>query len=420
MTEQQNKQLASESRDAFDSLQSGVIDRLHRQMSRITEDVACLIEGEVSDPNRQSCDEDAAPEMTARRQLISFVIPARDEQDTIVELCQRITACTPREHDIELILIDDGSKDDTWNRIAQLVESNELDERTSIRGIRMRLNAGKAAGLTAGFRTSRGDLVFTMDADLQDDPAEIPRFLEAIEAGADVVTGWKQKRFDPWHKVWPSRVFNKMLSTLTGVKLHDHNCGFKCYRSEVVKRVIPHGELHRMMPCLAATHGFKTVEIAVAHSPRRHGVSKYGFERYARGASDMMTMAFLMKFGQRPAHFFNGVAMLYCLLGVVVASAGWYAGPVTRLGVTAFLAGGLLLAMGGVGIIAGLVSELMIRDGRLQRRELPISETVVSAKLDRSQGSADSAMNSKEQPQADDRPLPVVAPFPPTSPARLG
>ncbi|MEQ8210349.1 MAG: glycosyltransferase family 2 protein [Lacipirellulaceae bacterium] len=360
------------------SIEPGVIDRLHRQMSRLTEDVAHLIEGEVASVDGDSEKTESSDEITARRQLISFVIPAHDEQDTIVELCQRISACTPQEHDIEIILIDDGSKDATWSRIEELSEGQQLDSRTLVRGIRMRLNAGKAAGLTAGFRTCRGDLVFTMDADLQDDPTEIPRFIEAIEAGADVVTGWKQKRFDPWHKVWPSRVFNKMLSALTGVKLHDHNCGFKCYRAEVVKRVIPHGELHRMMPCLAATHGFKTVEIAVAHSPRRHGVSKYGFERYARGASDMLTMAFLMRFGQRPAHFFNGFAMLYCVLGVAVAGSGWWIGPMSRLGVTAFLAGGLLLAMGGVGMIAGFVSELMIRDGRLERRELPISETVVS------------------------------------------
>ena len=345
--------------------------RMQMQLETVAAEVGLLVDGDGANLPRPS-----GP--SSRRALVSFVIPAHDEQATIVELCRRIVAATPEQYDIELLLIDDGSLDQTWNEIAELSSADALESRTAIRGIRMRHNAGKAAALTAGFRTARGDLVFTMDADLQDDPQEIPRFLEAIRNGADVVTGWKRKRYDPWHKVWCSRVFNWMLSKLTRVHLHDHNCGFKCYRGDVVKRLEPHGELHRMMPCLAATHGFRTTEIEVSHSPRRYGRSKYGFERIARGFSDMVTMAFLMRFRQRPAHFFNWVALLYGLTALSLAIGSSAVGLATTKGTAVFLTSLVLLGLAGVTFAAGLVAEMLIRDGRLSRRELPIAETISS------------------------------------------
>ena len=152
-----------------------------------------------------------------------------------------------------------------------------------VSGICFRRNFGKAAALSAGFNAARGDLVITLDADLQDDPAETPRFLEAMEQGADVVSGWKKVRRDPWHKVWPSRVFNWLVGFLTGVRLHDHNCGFKCYRREIFQEIRLYGELHRFVPVLAAARGWKVSEIVVHHRPRQYGRSKYGAWRFVKG-----------------------------------------------------------------------------------------------------------------------------------------
>jgi glycosyltransferase involved in cell wall biosynthesis len=183
-----------------------------------------------------------------------------------------------------------------------------------VRGIRFRRNFGKAAALTAGFRTARGSIVFTLDGDLQDDPAEIPRFLAKLEEGEtfDVVSGWKRTRHDPWHKVGPSRVFNRMVSALTGCKLHDHNCGFKAYRREVLDEVTLYGELHRFVPVLAQERGFRVTEVVVNHRARKFGRSKYGFARFIKGLLDLLTVHFLSRYGQRPLHVLGalGLAML--------------------------------------------------------------------------------------------------------------
>ena len=171
-----------------------------------------------------------------------------------------------------------------------------------VRGIRFRRNFGKAAALSAGFDAARGELVVTLDADLQDDPREIPRFLAEIDKGLDCVSGWKQVRHDPWHKVGPSRVFNWLVGVLTGVKLHDHNCGFKCYRREIFDEVRLYGELHRFVPVLAAARGWKVGEIVVNHRARKFGRSKYGVTRIVKGFLDLLTVYFLTGFEQRPQH----------------------------------------------------------------------------------------------------------------------
>src|SRR5215831_18773330 len=201
--------------------------------------------------------------------MISVVIPVYNERDSLSQLHAEIAAVAAEAClDLEVVFVDDGSTDDSWAVIAELAKKHPWT-----RGLRFRRNFGKAAALSAGFKSANGDVIMTLDADLQDDPKEIPRFLEALGTGLDVVSGWKKVRLDPWHKTLPSKVFNALVGWLTGVRLHDHNCGFKCYRAEVLREVRLYGELHRFVPVLAAARGFKVGEIAVDHRPRRFGRS---------------------------------------------------------------------------------------------------------------------------------------------------
>ena len=247
-----------------------------------------------------------------------------------------------------------------------------------VRGIRFRRNSGKASALTAGFRAAQGDVVFTLDADLQDDPQEIPRFLDKLEEGYDIVSGWKKVRHDPWHKVLPSRVFNAMLSKVCKVKLHDHNCGFKCYRADVTRDLTLHGELHRMIPSLGAIKGFRSAEIPVQHHPREHGQSKYGFERYLRGFVDMLIVGFLRRFRERPAHFIGGIAAFYVAMGVLALASGLLIGPSAGAGLALILSGVVLMAVSGAVASIAIVSELVIRGGLPQQWQLPIVEDTAS------------------------------------------
>lgn len=287
---------------------------------------------------------------------ISFVIPAMNEEDSLQELTSQIAKHVGTTN-YEIILIDDGSTDDTWSVIQALADLNPAH----IRGLRFRSNRGKAAGLQTGFDAAKGELIFTMDADLQDDPQEIPRFIAKIHEGFDLVTGWKAVRHDPWHKVLPSRVFNRMLSHFSQVKLHDHNCGFKCYRREVAKSIKLFGELHRMVPSLAGMQGFKVAEIVVQHHARKFGVSKYGVERFIRGFSDMLTMGFLRVYRERPAHFANLCAGIYGVVALGMMVGAVVAGVQTLAGIVLFLMATAFLGMGGACTIAGLFAELVIR-----------------------------------------------------------
>jgi glycosyltransferase involved in cell wall biosynthesis len=242
--------------------------------------------------------------------MISFVIPVCNEEESLRLLHAEIAAqCKALSLEHEIVFIDDGSRDASWQIIRDLGR-----EDPTTHGIRFRRNFGKAAALAAGFSASRGEIIFTLDADLQDDPAEISKFLVAMK-DVDVVSGWKQVRHDPWHKTLPSRVFNAMVSGLTGVRLHDHNCGFKCYRAEIFKEVRLYGELHRFIPVLAAARGFKVGEVVVQHRPRRFGQSKYGVRRFAKGFLDLLTVKFLTGFGQRPQHLLGGIGLVFFLLG---------------------------------------------------------------------------------------------------------
>jgi glycosyltransferase involved in cell wall biosynthesis len=244
--------------------------------------------------------------------MISVVIPVYNEQESLAELHGELQAVFEdgTRDPVEFIFVDDGSRDASWRILGDLVGR---DPRIS--AIRLRRNFGKAAALTAAFQAVRGDLIFTLDGDLQDDPAEIPRFLLELEQGFDVISGWKKTRHDPWHKVFPSRVFNWIVSRLTGCRLHDHNCGYKLYRRGVLEEVGIYGELHRFIPVLAHARGFRVGEIEVHHRRRQYGASKYGFSRFLKGFLDLLTVRFLTRFGQRPLHALGGIGLALCALG---------------------------------------------------------------------------------------------------------
>ncbi|HEX3998082.1 MAG TPA: glycosyltransferase family 2 protein [Pirellulales bacterium] len=243
--------------------------------------------------------------------MLSIVVPLCNEDESLATLYAELAEMAARQsYDLEILFIDDGSTDRSWQEIHKLAERDPR-----VRGIRFRRNFGKAAALSAGFAAARGEQVVTIDADLQDDPREIPQLLAVMNEGYDVVSGWKKKRHDPWHKVFPSRVFNGMVSWLTGVRLHDHNCGLKAYRREVFGEVRLYGELHRFVPVLAHARGFKVGEAVVQHRPRRYGHSKYGVRRFMKGFLDLLTVKFLTGFSQRPQHFLGAIGLLCWLLG---------------------------------------------------------------------------------------------------------
>jgi CheY-like chemotaxis protein len=304
---------------------------------------------------------------------LTFVIPVKDEQATLATLFSGIALQATKITDSwEVIFIDDGSTDESWREIQKLV----AEDPEHLKAIRFRYNAGKAAALAAGWKASRGEIVFTMDADLQDDPEEIPRFLEKMTEGFDVVTGWKRDRHDPWHKVLPSRIFNFILSRVNKVRLHDHNCGFKCYRSEVVQSLPMYGEMHRMVPSLAAMHGFRTAEIPVKHHRRLHGRSKYGLRRFLRGFLDMWTVFFLQNFRQRPMHLMGAVSLLMLAGGCCLAF--FLARVVLPLSVFMLLSSALpALLIGAVlTTMIGLLAEWNVHKNAENGRSEPISETI--------------------------------------------
>ncbi len=304
--------------------------------------------------------------------LISIVIPVLNEQASLERLYAELAqVAREQQYAFEIVFVDDGSTDQSWEVIERLAGEDER-----VRGIQFRRNFGKAAALSAGFAEVRGAVVFTMDADLQDDPQEIPRFLEAMGTEQDVVSGWKKVRHDPWHKVGPSRVFNWLVGVMTGVRLHDHNCGFKCYRREVVEDVHLYGEMHRFIPVLAASRGWKVGEIVVHHRPREFGHSKYGVTRIVKGFLDLLTVSFLTDYGQRPQHLLGSIGLVCFSLGVfgIAFLSGWWVVsrvvasiPVVHLheralfyySIVAVLLGAQFMA---IGFLAELITAHMGRD----------------------------------------------------------
>jgi len=290
--------------------------------------------------------------------MISFVIPVYNEEESIDELYNRIILITKKENYIsEFIFIDDGSSDNSANTIKNLHLINK-----DVHLIAFRKNFGKAAALQAGFRNCSGDIIITMDADLQDDPQEIPNFVSKIYEGYDLVSGWKYNRLDPMEKRLPSKLFNKVTSLLSGVKLHDFNCGFKAYRKEVVKNIDVYGEMHRYIPVLAYRKGFKITEIKVNHNKREFGKSKYGFERYLRGLFDSVTVSFLSKYYDRPMYFFGRIGLGSFLIGFLIClllTVEWFLGY--TIGSRPLLILGVLLIILGIQFISiGLIGDMLV------------------------------------------------------------
>jgi glycosyltransferase involved in cell wall biosynthesis len=246
---------------------------------------------------------------------ISIIVPAMDEQDSLPELVSRIKeSCLQAELNLlEVILIDDGSHDRSWQVMEELSATH-----LEVKAVKLRRNFGKSTALEQGIQFATGTILITMDADLQDDPKEIPRFIERIRAGDDLVSGWKQIRNDPLEKTLPSKLFNKTTAVLTGVNLHDFNCGYKAYRREIFDSVHLYGELHRYVPVLANSLGFKIGELVVEHHPRKHGTSKYGFGRYLKGFLDLLTVLTITRFAHRPGHLFGGVGAIVLIVGGLI------------------------------------------------------------------------------------------------------
>lgn len=304
--------------------------------------------------------------------MLSVVVPVFNEAESLRLLHDELdVAVQGLDREVELLLVDDGSTDASWRTIAQLVR-----EDPRVRGIRLRRNFGKAAALSAGFQAAAGRSIVTMDADLQDDPQEIPRLLEMLEDGLDVVSGWKRIRHDPWHKVGPSRVFNWLVSRATGAHLHDHNCGLKAYRREVFEEVHLYGELHRFVPVLAHARGFRIGETEVRHRPRRFGQSKYGVRRFVKGFLDLLTVKFLTGYGQRPQHLLGTVGLLCFLVGFVgllYLTGYWVAAqlhpewnllPLHQRPAVLYSLGSLLLGaqLMSIGFLAELITAYHLRD----------------------------------------------------------
>ena len=249
---------------------------------------------------------------------ISIIIPLYNEEESLQELCSWIDkVMKENSNSYEVFLIDDGSKDSSWQVIEDLSKSNK-----NIKGIKLRRNYGKSAALNIGFSRCVGDVVITMDADLQDSPDEIPELYSMIiNDGFDLVSGWKKKRFDPITKTIPTKLFNWAARRASGIYLHDFNCGLKSYKNTVVKSIEVHGEMHRYIPVMAKWAGFSNItEKEVSHQSRKYGVTKFGIERFVNGFLDLMTITFISRFGKKPMHFFGVIGTLMFVIGFILFS----------------------------------------------------------------------------------------------------
>ncbi len=294
---------------------------------------------------------------------LSLVIPLLNEADSLPELQRQIEeALQSAGLEYEVLYIDDGSRDNSWEIIESLAAENPR-----VKGIKFQRNFGKAAGLRAGFAHARGDVVVTLDADLQDDPAEIPGLYRMIiEDGYDMVSGWKKKRLDPVGKKLPSRFFNFVVRVMSGIRLHDFNCGLKAYRKNVVKSIELYGEMHRYIPVIAKWAGFDRIgEKVVHHRKRQYGKSKYGIERFMRGFLDMLSVMFITRFGKRPMHLFGLLGTLMFFAGFVIlvyltVTKIWF----NAYGMTQrplFYLGLLTVTLGAQLFLTGFIAELITR-----------------------------------------------------------
>ncbi len=314
---------------------------------------------------------------------ISVVVPLFNEEESLTELCDWITlVCTSNSFSVEIILIDDGSTDSSWTIVKDLSKRHE----GKVKGIKFRRNYGKSAALNVGFKEAQGEVVITMDADLQDSPDEIPGLYAMIKHdGYHLVSGWKKKRYDPITKTVPTKLFNAVTRKVSGLSLHDFNCGLKAYHNKVVKNIEVYGEMHRYIPVIAKWEGFTKVgEKVVQHRARKYGVTKFGMNRFINGFLDLMTLTFVSKFGKKPMHFFGLVGTLMFALGFVAVAylIGYklytiYTGDLGRL-VTSlpqfYIAIGLMI-IGAQMFLAGFIGELLLRNAP-ERNKYSVDEMV--------------------------------------------
>lgn len=313
---------------------------------------------------------DALAEQVAERpavegppsRALSMVIPVYNEEESVPVICRRIAEVleagpAPYRSSYEVILVDDGSSDGSFAACAAI---QAADPR--VRVVQFRRNFGKTAALQAGFRLARGERVVTIDADMQEDPADMFRLMAPLDEGYDMVSAWRRRRNDPLSKTLPSRVFNAVVSTITGVQLHDFNCGFKAYRAEVTRDLRLYGDLHRFIPVLAHQQGFRVTEVPVEHQPRRFGKSKFGARRLGRGYLDFIQVLFLTSYLRRPLRLFGAIGTLFVILGGLISlylTALWLQGQ-RPIGDRPLLTLGVLLLITGLQFIStGLVGEML-------------------------------------------------------------
>ncbi len=299
---------------------------------------------------------------------ISIVIPLLNEEESLPELSQWIARVMDANHfSYEIIFVDDGSKDTSWKVINELADQNP-----NIRGLSFQRNYGKAAALNEGFKAANGDVVITMDADMQDSPDEAPELYKMIMTGGyDLVSGWKKKRYDPISKTLPTKLFNWATRKMTGIYLHDFNCGLKAYRNDVVKSIEIYGEMHRYIPVLAKQAGFKNIgEKVVQHQARKFGTTKFGgWERFINGFLDLMSISFVTRFGKRPMHFFGTMGILSFLVGMlttlyVIYEKIFHNDRLHSRGITekpAFYLALVAIIVGSQMFLAGFLGELISR-----------------------------------------------------------
>ena len=305
--------------------------------------------------------------------MVSIVIPLFNENDSISDLYIEICDALSSYDNWEIIFVDDGSSDGSKEKIIEIISK---DSRSRL--ISFYRNFGKSAALSEGFKYSKGDIIITMDADLQDDPAEISNLITKINEGYDLVSGWKKVRHDPWTKTFPSKIFNFVTRLLTGVKIHDFNCGLKAYRSSVVKSIEIFGGRHRYIPALAGQKNFSVSEIVVNHRPRKYGETKYGGSRIFHGFFDLLTILFLNKYTQHPLHFFGMIGLMTFSAGtfteLVVLYYKFFLGEPFAKHIALLLLGVILIFIGIQFFSIGLLGEMMARYS--QRKEDRVKEII--------------------------------------------
>lgn len=296
---------------------------------------------------------------------ISVIIPVYNERDSLNELTQSLKdTLDAYGRNYELIFVDDGSKDGSFELLRDLMKTLR-----GIRIVKFQMNYGKSAALSTGFESARGEYIVTIDSDLQDDPNEIPCLLDKLAEGFDLVSGWKKHRKDPVSKRLPSKIFNLVTSIATGIRLHDHNCGLKVYRRNVVKKISIYGELHRYIPAMAHALGFRVTEMIVQHHQRKHGKSKYGIWRYFAGFFDLLTVMFLTRFTTRPLHLFGSMGLMLFIVGIIInlylTTLKYFYGegigdrPLLFLGILLILVGFQVFSLG---LLAEMITKLRSKD----------------------------------------------------------